>query len=626
MTTPFGRWPSPYTPENVSGAARRLGTVRCDSRTVYFVESAPDGRGVLMRWEAGALAPVTAQHRDGRSVNVGSRVHEYGGPDFTVADGTVVFSERSDGRLYLMTREEDGSYTLPVPVTADDGARFADLTLRERVVYAVMERHGATITNTVVAVDLTTGAVHELVAGPDFVANPIPSPLGGALAWYEWDHPAMPWTATRLCVAELDGLELGQTRCLTSGRTSAISPVWLREDELVFVDDASGWWNVYRAQAPLGEARVRPVHPAEVDMAAAPWQLDSSLTPLDADHVVVRFTQAGSWHLGALRASNGEFEEWVTGWDPAGPVAVGDGVVAYVASRSDQPSAVVALDLQRGKVSVVRRSSDLTVPEEYLSLPEALTWDVADGAVAHGFFYPPVSPNVTATDEALPPLLVMVHGGPTSATSTGFDPGVQFWTTRGFAVLDVDYRGSTGYGRAYRQALDGAWGVADIADIAAGVRSLADRGLIDPARVAIRGGSAGGYTVLRALTSTDTFAAGMSRYGIADLALLAADTHKFESHYTDSLVGPWPEAAAVYAERSPLSHLDRLTAPLLLLQGGQDKVVPPEQAIRLADELRARGADVELVIYPDEGHGWRQEATKRDALARELAFYQRVLG
>lgn len=625
MTTPFGSWPSPLSPESVTSATRRLGTVRCDGHAVYFVESTADGRGALLRWQAGTLSPVTTVHQDGRGVDVGSRVHEYGGPPFAVADGTVVFSDRSDGRLYLMTREEDGSFGLPVAVTADDGARFADLTMSGRIVYAVAERHVDDVTNTLVAIDLATGTVHELVSGPDFVANPRPSPLGNALAWYEWDHPEMPWTATRLCVAELDTVEIGERRVISSGASSAISPAWLSEDELLFVDDVSGWWNCYRAEHPLGEVRVRPVHPAEVDMAAPPWQLDSSLTPLDSDHVLVRYVQGGTWHLGSVRASNGEFEEWVTGWDPAGEVAVGEGVVAFYATRTDQPGAVVALDVARGKVSVVRTSSDVTLPEEAVSLPEALTWEVEPGVVAHGFFYPPVNPAVTAP-VTLPPLLVMVHGGPTSATSTGFDPSVQFWTSRGYAVLDVDYRGSTGYGRDYRRALDGQWGVADIADIASGVQYVAGRGLIDPTRVAIRGGSAGGYTVLRALTATDVFAAGMSRYGIADLALLAADTHKFEAHYTDGLVGPWPESQEVYAERSPLNHLDRLTAPLLLMQGGQDKVVPPEQATRLASELEARGADVELVIYPAEGHGWRAAETKRDALIRELAFYQRVLG
>lgn len=625
-TTPYGTWPSPLSVDDVTAGALRLATVLIDGTATYWKETDGSGRGVVMRSDGGAITAVTSVFDDGEPVDVTSRVHEYGGPDFAVADGACVFSARRDSRLYL-TVDENGTWSAPRAVTPDDGTRYADFVLAGHTLYAVAERHGtAGVVNLLVSVDLISGAARTLREGPDFVANPRVSPSGHALTWYEWDHPSMPWTATRLCAAEVTETGLGEVHHLAGfGTHSAISPAWVTDDELAFVSDESGWWNVYRCSEPLGAARIRPIHPAEAEFAAPPWVFDASLAVLDAEFLVVRWCSYGTWSLGCMRLANGELEEWVTGWEPTAAVACGDGRVAYVGERPDRPSSVVELDLGRGQVRELRASSAISLPDEAISLPEAISWP-ADGGEAHGFFYPPAHATCVAPDGERPPLLVLVHGGPTSAVTGGYNPGIQFWTTRGFAVLDVNYRGSTGYGREYRRALDGRWGVADIADIAAGVTYLAEQGLVDGARAAIRGGSAGGYAVLRALTATDVFAAGTSRYGIADLTLLATDTHKFEAHYTDSLVGPLPEASEIYRERSPLNHLENLTAPVLLQQGEEDRVVPPNQAIELAEAIRQRGGDVELVMYPGEGHGWRLAETKKDSLEREYAFYARVFG
>nr|NLD41330.1 S9 family peptidase [Actinomycetales bacterium] len=407
---------------------------------------------------------------------------------------------------------------------------------------------------------------------------------------------------------------------------SAISPAWAADDELVYVADPHGWWNPFRCTDPLGECRIRLLHPAEAEFAAPPWTFESSLSPLDEEHVVARWTQHGRWSVGSIRLVNGETEEWMAGLEPTSEVAVGEGVVAFVGANSTSPAVLAELALAEGRVRVLRASAPELLEEDYVSVAEAVDWPTAGGTdFAHGFFYAPANPRVSAPEDARPPVLVLVHGGPTSATSAGFSPFIQFWTTRGFGVLDVNYRGSTGYGREYREALRGAWGVADIEDVASGVAELARRGLVDGDRAFIRGGSAGGYTVLRALTTTDAFAAGTSRYGIADLALLAGDTHKFESRYTERLVGPYPEAADTYRERSPLFHLEGLTAPVLLLQGEEDRVVPPNQAVEMAEAIRARGGEVELVMYPGEGHGFRTAAAAKDALGRELDFYQRAL-
>lgn len=625
MTTmPYGSWPSPLSVDDANVRSFPFGTVRIEGEFTYFAQSVDDGRSVIFRSGSHGVEHVTGDFDNGDPVDVASRVHEYGGPDFAVAEGVLVFSARRDDRLYMMTH--DGArWSQPHAVTPDDGTRYADLTIHNHTVYGVAERHSDSgVENLIVAVNLISQAITSLRFGPDFVANPRPSPSGHALAWYEWDHPEMPWTATRLCVAELTETGLHEIRVI-SDQGSAISPAWMSDDELAFVSDETGWWNVHRLEDPLGAARVRLIHPAEAEFASPPWVFDSSLAPLDSEYLIVRWTQSGSWSLGVMRLVNGELEEWVTGWEPTSPVAAGNGKVSFSGQRADQPPAIVELDLAHHTVKVLAQSDAAVIDEEMLSVAEALTWSVG-AAHAYGFFYPPTHATVAGPDGEAPPLLVLVHGGPTAASTDGYSPFVQFWTTRGFAVLDVNYRGSTGYGRAYRESLNGQWGVADIDDVAAGVEHLANLGLIDPARVAIRGGSAGGYTVLRALTATRVFTAGVSRYGIGNLELLVSDTHKFEARYLDSLLGPYPEAREIYVDRSPINHLDRLNTPVLLLQGEDDAVVSPEQAHEIAGAIREHGGDVELVLYPGEGHGWRRVETRRDSLQRELDFYARVFG
>lgn len=608
----------------------RVSSPRIDGASTYWKETGADGRGVLLRMTNGTREALPTVFADGDPVDVASTVHEYGGPDFAVDAGRVVFSARRDDRLYLTMRSETG-WSVPLPVTPDDGVRYVDLTFRGSTVLAVAERHdGNAVTNFLVSIDVDSGNVTVLAEGADFYANPRLNPSGTVLAWYEWQHPNMPWDATALRVAALEESGSGavalQIPVTIAGgpREAALSPVWLADDELVFVSDPDGWWNVYCCSDPLGTGRVRAVHRAAAEFAVPPWQFDASLTAIDEDHVAVRLCRGGLWAVGVLCLSDGDLELWPCGLEPDSEIAAGEGRLAFVGASPLSPSALVEVTPDGG-VHVLRESAQNRLEEAEISVAEAISWPSGD-AEAHGFFYRPRSAAAVVPPGELPPVLVLVHGGPTSAASAGFSPGVQFWTTRGIAVLDVNYRGSTGYGRAYREALSGQWGVVDIADIVSGVAALAQRGLVDGNRAVIRGGSAGGYSVLRALTVTDVFAAGTSHYGVADLALLAADTHKFESRYLDRLIGPYPEAADVYRERSPLFQLDALRVPVLLLQGEDDKVVPPNQAIDMAHEIRLRGRDVELVLYPGEGHGFRTAANASDALTRELTFYGRVLG
>lgn len=608
---------------------------------VFGVQGAT-GRTSLAREISGAARELDIVDAAGEPIDVGSRVHEYGGPALAIDGEAAIFSHRTDGRLYRVLLDADGSAALPI--TPDDGWRYADLQVISGHVICVAEIHDADHSrlprHVIVDIDLFDGDRQIIYEGPDFIAGVRLSPSGEQICWYEWDLGQMPWDHTRVRVGERFETGIAEIRTLSSGSSSAIAPLFVTEDDVVFADDVSGWWNLYRAE--LGaEVRVRPLHPAEAEFAVPPWTMDQTFTVLDDDHLLVTWIADGHAHLGSMNWHNGELEEWLIGYEPSGQPAARDGRVLLRAVSATVAPVILAIDLPHATSQILRQSDPEPLPEEWISLPEAFTYRVAPiapdspegralgGGVeeheAFGYFYPPHHPTVTGPEDAAPPLVVMVHGGPTSAALPTFADRIQFWTTRGFAVFDVNHVGSTGYGTAYRDGLRGEWGVVDAADIAAGVRALAERGLIDPTKAVIRGGSAGGFAVLRALTTSDVFAAGTSLYGVADLTGLVRETHMFESRYLDTLIGPYPEQEARYAERSPINHLERLTAPLLLLHGARDAVVPLAQATGIRDELAAGQFDVELVVYPEEFHGFRAASVRKDALGRELAFYRRVL-
>ncbi|WP_052436334.1 alpha/beta hydrolase family protein [Georgenia sp. SUBG003] len=438
---------------------------------------------------------------------------------------------------------------------------------------------------------------------------------------------------------------------------SVAQPVWTQAGDLVHVDDRTGWWNLYRTEGLRagGRRRTRALHPATMEFTGPQWRFGPrTVAVLDDEHLVCAWTREGRWHLGAVRLANGELEEWAASWEPQ-EVAAGDGRVVVVAAGALRPTAVLEIGGGPSRAgsdgradtagppgatsgtpnaatgtpagaTVLRRSSEMPLAGSDIAVARAVSWEAPDGPQAHGFFYAPTSSRFRGPADERPPLLVTTHGGPTSATRAVFSLGVQFWTTRGFAVLDVNYGGSTGYGRAYRERLDGSWGIVDVADCASGAQHLADAGLVDRARLGIRGGSAGGFTTLAALTFTDTFTAGASRYGVGDLEALARDTHKFESRYPVGLVGPYPEAAETYRDRSPVHHTDRLSAPMVLLQGVEDKVVPPNQALMMADAVRAKGLPVAVVMFEGEGHGFRRAENIEAAALAELSFFAQVWG
>ena len=609
-----GRWPSPITAESLTVASPSLDEPRADGADTYWLEGRPweRGRVVLVRRDGGTgeVADLTEP-----PFNVRSRVHEYGGGAYAVRAGLVVFSDFATGRVHRVRAGEE-----PTPITPEAAVRFGGLVLSGDTVFAVREDHraGGEPVNTLVALAVEGPNEHlgtVIASGADFYATPAICPVSGAMAHIEWDHPNMPWDSTRLV---LDGVVVagGEGVSVAQPHFAPCGTLW-------FVSDASGFWNLWRVR----DGVAAPVHEFAADCADPQWLLSFvDFTPLDSDRALFRWFEDALPRLGVLDAHTGEHTRLEVEGASMSHVQVADGDLLLRLGHEDRAAQIV-----RGPLHGLPESlTVLAGPTEgaepgTLSRPQARSWTNTAGLDAHGFYYPPTNSEVESTDDA-PPLLVIVHGGPTSHTETAYRRPIQFWTSRGFAVLDVNHGGSTSYGRAYRERLREQWGVVDIDDCASGVVSLAEAGLIDPDLAFMRGGSAGGYTTLRALTSTSVFAGGTSYYGISDLEQLLVDDHKFESRYTLGLVGPHPQAREVYLERSPVHHVADLHGELLLLQGADDLVVQANQAELMAEAMRAVGKDVELVIYEGEGHGFRQASTIIDSLERELAFYQRLIG
>ncbi|MFW6107678.1 MAG: prolyl oligopeptidase family serine peptidase, partial [bacterium] len=469
------------------------------------------------------------------------------------------------------------------------------------------------------------GEPEVLVAGHDFFSTPRLSPDGSALAWLAWDHPRMPWDGTELCVSEVrpDG-SIGEPRRVAGGPgESVLDPAWSPNGRLHFVSDRSNWWNLYREV----EGGVEPLCEMEAEFAAPQWVFRRPMYAFaGSGRIVCSYTRDGEWHLGVLDTKTGALRRVDVPYTDISYVAADGGRALFLGGSPTDPSGIVLLDLAAGRADVLRASTDRTVDDGYLSEPEPIEFPTTGGQTAHALFYAPRNADVAGPAGERPPLLVKIHGGPTSACSSDLSLGLQFWTSRGFAVVDVNYGGSTGYGRAYRDRLKGRWGVVDVEDCVHAARFLSVRGSVDPDRLAIRGGSAGGYTTLCALTFRDTFKAGASYFGVSDAAALATETHKFESRYLDGLIAPYPEGRDLYGERSPIHHVEKLDCPLILFQGLEDEIVPPNQAETMFEALKAKGVPVAYLPFEGEQHGFRVAANIKRTLEAELYFYSRVFG
>jgi len=631
---PYGSWKSEITADLITSEAIGFAGTLLDGDDLYWIEMRPaeGGRYVLM-----ALEP-DGSHREvtPKGWNVRTRVHEYGGASALVSDGVVWFSNFADQRLYRQPlRLERGDE--PVPITPDKPLRFSDAVHdrgRDRLI-AVCEDHSGEgeAENYLVAIQAHGRSAPVVLArGRDFYAAPRLSVEGSRLAWIEWDHPNMPWDGTELRVAEISSRGLDESRLVAGARDeSVVQPVWSPDGSLYFVSDRSGWWNLYRERA--GE--VTQVVRVDAEMGRPHWGFGTSTYGLlSANEAICCIGRQGKWSLERVDLESGECSEITTPYSFIDDIRVGPGVVSFEGGASDRPIAVCRMTMDGGTTTVeeIRKSSDVDIDAGLLAVPEAIEFPTSGGGTAesgrtaHGFYYPPTNAAYRGPDGERPPLLVMSHGGPTGATSDTFNLRKLFWTSRGIAVLDVNYGGSTGYGRDYRRRLNGRWGIVDVDDCAHGASYLAGRGDVDGARLAITGGSAGGWTTLCALTFGDTFAAGASHFGVSDAEALAKDTHKFESRYLDSLIGPYPERQDLYTERSPIHHTDRLSCPVAFFQGLEDKIVPPDQSERMADALRKKGLPVAYLAFPGEQHGFRRAENIKRALEAELYFYSRILG
>jgi dipeptidyl aminopeptidase/acylaminoacyl peptidase len=628
---PYGSWPSPITAASLVEQAVSLGQIEVDGERVYWLEGRPSegGRQVVVTW-----APGEEPHDVfGSEWSARTTVHEYGGGAYAAAGGTVFFSHFPDQRLYRVDPGQD-----PRPLTPEPpepmAFRHADTQVSPdgRELVCVRERHvDGVVVNDIVLVDAVNGGEPtELVSGADFFSAPRFSADGRRLAWLCWCHPHMPWDGTELWDGEFAEDGLAGPEHIAGGPEESISqPRWSPDGVLHWVSDRTGWWNLYAndEDGDGGGDAARPLAPLDAEFTGPDWVFGQSTYGFLSDgRLFVTWWQRALANIGALDPASGVLQRWDVPYTAVGAVRpYGDGAVAVVASATDEP-AVVVFDGDGAVTDTLRRSRPATPGSGYISAAQPIEFSTEDGQTAHALWYEPVNQDAEGPDKELPPLVVMSHGGPTSSASPALNLSTQFWTSRGFAVVDVDYGGSTGYGREYRQRLNGRWGIVDVDDCVNAARHLASEGLVDGNRLAIRGGSAGGYTTLCALTFRQDFSAGASYFGVADAEALAIETHKFESRYLDGLIGPYPEAKDLYRERSPIHYADRLSAPLILFQGLEDRIVPPDQAEVMVEAMRLRGLPFAYVAFEGEQHGFRRAENIIRSIEAELWFYGRVLG
>jgi dipeptidyl aminopeptidase/acylaminoacyl peptidase len=616
---PAGHWQSPLTSDLIVAETTRLRQLAFRQGVVYWTESRPSDKGRIM-----VVAHNGTEKRDliPEGYGAGSRVHEYGGGDFCIAGDKLVFSNASDQGLYSVPLSGGQPECLSNP----SGWRFGDMTWDERrkqiVAVAEIHRDGQVVENAIVAVTLGNDEPEFLVQGDDFYSSPKLNTSGDQMCWLSWKHPNMPWDETALWIADLDDegnfLSLSQ---IDDGEQSILQPRWLSDDSLGWISDRRNWWNIYREGQTSDPIAVAPM---AAECAAAPWSLGSSSWGESDLGIVTLANQKGVWKLGNI--VDRAFAEIALPYTWLDSLHVEGNQAACLAGSPSHPTQVISVDLETGSFRVLATSSKADIDPHYFAAPKPVSFDTTDGDLSYGLFYPAANPRYRLPDGEKSPLIVTCHGGPTSASTSAQDLRRQFWTSRGFSILDLNYRGSSGYGREYRRKLYGNWGIYDVDDCVAGVNHLTEQGLIDPNRAVISGGSAGGYTVLGALTFKDVFKAGASYYGVADVKALCDDTHKFESRYIDQLIGPIETHAEVYQQRSPIHHAEKLNCPVVFFQGMDDKVVPPAQSSLMAKALEENGIYQELWEFQNEGHGFLKAKTIATALEAELAFYIKTLG
>ncbi|MDX2255793.1 MAG: S9 family peptidase [Pseudanabaenaceae cyanobacterium bins.39] len=630
---PYGAWKSPISSDLIVSSSIRLGAIALDGEYIYWNEGRPTegGRNVLMRCHLSG-ATDSYQEVTPAEMNVRSQVHEYGGGEYLVTDGRVYFSNFSDRSIYRQVGDRE-----PQQLTHNSELRYADFVWSRDYgkLICICEDHtgsGEPI-NTLVAISTTNGEDMQVLArGADFYASPKISPDGTKLAWLSWIHPNMPWDGTELWIADLvesdtGVLTLQNSQLVAGGMDESIfQPEWSADGKLYFVSDRTGWWNLYRTEVNAN-FHIQALCPMAAEFGLPQWVFGMTTYGFTGTgQIACTYTQNGKSHLALLDPDRQELQAIDLPFTAISGLRCQGDRLAFHGGSSTAPTAIIVFNLQDHTWQTIRRASDLQIDPAYISIAQPIEFPTENGLTAYGLFYPPQNADFCAETSEKPPLLVKSHGGPTAATSSSLSLGIQYWTSRGFAVLDVNYGGSTGYGRAYRDRLKGNWGIVDMDDCANGAKYLAEQGLVDGDRLAISGGSAGGYTTLCALTFRDEFKAGASHYGICDLEALATDTHKFESRYLDSLIGKYPEQKEIYKQRSPIHFTDKLSCAIAFFQGLEDKVVPPNQAEMMVAALEKKGLPVLYVPFAGEQHGFRKAENIKKALDSEFHFYAQVFG
>lgn len=619
---PYGAWESSITADLIVSNSIGLGEIQILDDALYWIEMRPEEKGRYVVVEQGANG--VRIDRIPEPYNARTRVHEYGGGSFLAHDELIYFSNFQDQQLYCIDRQNALKQ-----LTHDAGSRFADFVVdqtRQHII-SVMETHhpDSEPRNTLVAIDLEDELqipkiIHH---GSDFYSNPRISPDGNQFVWISWDHPNMPWDDSELWLAELN--ERGDVlapRLISGGNNESVfQPMWSPNGTLFFISDKNGWWNLYRYR----HDKIEIVIDMAAEFGVPQWSFrESTYDFIDDDTIVCTYVKQGFSHFAKIDVTTRSISTIQLDYTDIESVQANATHAAFLAASVTRFPELVRLDLQDNTLTVLRQSSQCDIESDCISKARAIEFPTQDNLTAHAFYYPPNNPRFTASEEELPPLIVFSHGGPTGMSRSGLKMVIQYFTSRGLAVVDVNYGGSSGYGRDYRQRLNGLWGIVDVADCHHAALYLADEKRVDLQRLAIRGGSAGGYTTLAALTFLDVFKAGCSRYGVSDLEALAKETHKFESRYLDNLIGPYPEAQEVYRKRSPIHATDKLSCPVIFFQGMDDKIVLPNQAEMMVDALKKKGLPVAYVPFDDEQHGFRQASNIKHALEGELFFYSRV--
>ena len=615
LEVPFGRWQTPITAEmTMQGGLSRYSQFVVNQGDIYWLEMRKEGLAMVVQGFDGVRQDLDLQGHFPRT-----KVHEYGGLSFTAEGETIYFVNDEDQRLYVRSSDQG------VKPLTEEGIRFADFCLSREGIIAVAEDHrGQEVVNKLVLIDRDTGTQTTLAEGKDFYSNPEISPDGKKLAWVSWNHPNMPWDSTQLWVADFEEGKLENQHCLTNEINESIfQPRWSQYGTLYFVSDRDGWWNLHRCK----EGKIENIYPLKAEFALPLWLLGMSTWGFtgQGEEILCIFLQEGNWKLGIVDPDEQLMREIKLDYNDYSQVAMGNGFAVVLAASPTKHRRLLKIDLSTLDVEQLNKPKQENVGEGYLSIPQLIEYVNRQGKVVYAYYYAPVNQDYKGIDGTLPPLIIESHGGPTAMADPSLSLKIQYWTSRGFAVLDVNYGGSTGFGREYRERLKGQWGIVDVDDCESGALYLAAHGFVDSQKMVIRGGSAGGFTTLAALAFTKTFVAGASYAGVSDLELLSKNTHKFESHYSDGLVAPYPEEVKIYRERSPYYHADQVKVPVVFFHGEKDVIVPSEQAELMHRVLKEQGIMTELNIYKEEEHGFRLRKNIVDSLEKELQFYLNVL-